>query len=63
MKKIIEELIAIYQNILLYIMCLCGRRLFNGVDLYSSKKDKVEGVTFSNNKKYLKYIAKFEEKK
>ena len=62
-KKILDEFLAIYQNILLYVMCWCGKQMFKEVDLYCPKQDRVEAVTFSNNKKFMKYISKFEEKK
>lgn len=49
----------IVTNILFYIMGWAGSKLFQYMDMYVPKKN-VEGITFTNNEKYLNKVSEIE---
>ena len=48
-------------NILFKIGAWCLARLFKFVDIYCPKN--VEGITFTNDKRFLNYVSKYGVKK
>ena len=56
----LKIILWLWSRLLWQFFIWTGTKLFNGVDIYSPDKDIVVGVTFSNDKKYLKRIEKIE---